>query len=57
MASVVDIMDKAFYEVLIDGERIMDKAFMVGIFDGITKKLCHYKSTSTSCLRTNKAAY
>ena len=39
MASVVDIMDKAFYDVLIDGEKITDKDFMMGIFDGIKKKL------------------
>ena len=39
MASIVDIMDKAFYEVLIDGEKLNDEDFIVGIFDGITKKL------------------
>ena len=39
MASVVDVMDKAFYDVLIDGEKIIDKDFMMGIFDGITKRL------------------
>ena len=39
MASVVDIMDKAFYEMLIDGEKLINKDFMMGIFDGITKKL------------------
>ena len=39
MASVVDIMDNAFYDVLIDGEKITDKDFMMGIFDGIKKKL------------------
>ena len=41
MAPVVDILDKAFYEVLIDGEKLIDKDFMMGIFDGITKKLPH----------------
>ena len=39
MASVVDIIDKAFCEVLIDGEKLIDEGFMMGIFDGITKKL------------------
>ena len=39
MAPVVDISDKEFYEVLIDGEKIIDEYFMMGIFDGITKKL------------------
>ena len=39
MASVVDIMDKAFYEVLVDREKLIDEDFMMGIFDGITKKL------------------
>ena len=39
MASVVDIMDKEFYKVLIDGEKIIDEDFMMGIFDGITKSL------------------
>ena len=34
MAPVVDILDKAFYEVLIDGEKIIDEYFMKGIFDG-----------------------
>ena len=32
-------MDKEFYEVLIDGEKLIDEYFMMGIFDGITKKL------------------
>ena len=39
MAPIVDIMDKAFYEVLIDGEKLINKDFMMGIFDGIKKKL------------------
>ena len=32
-------MDKAFYEVFIDKEKIINEDFMMGIFDGITKKL------------------
>ena len=32
-------MDKAFCELLIDGEKIIDEDFAMGIFDGITKKL------------------
>ena len=39
MAYVVDMMDKEFYEVLIDGEKLINKDFMMGIFDWITKKL------------------
>ena len=39
MASVVDITDKALYEVFIDWDKLIDKDFMMGIFDGITKKL------------------
>ena len=39
MASVVDIMDTALYEVLIDSEKLIDEDFMMGIFYGITKKL------------------
>ena len=39
MAYVVVIMNKAFYEVLIDGEKLTDEEFMMGIFDEITKKL------------------
>ena len=39
MASVVDIMDKAFYNVLIEWEKIVDEDLMMGICDGITKKL------------------
>ena len=39
IASVVYIMDKASYEVLIDGEKLIDKDFMMMFFDGITKKL------------------
>ena len=39
MAYVLDITDKALYEVLIDGEKLIDKDFMMGIFDGITNKL------------------
>ena len=39
MAYVVHIMEKAFYKVLIDREKLIDKYFMMGIFDGITKKL------------------
>ena len=32
-------MDQAFYEVSINGEKLIDEDFMMGIFDGITKKL------------------
>ena len=32
-------MDKAFYEVLIDGEKLIDEDFTMGIFYGIRKKL------------------
>ena len=39
MMSVVDIMYKAFYEVLIDGEKLINEDFMMGIFDGIRKLL------------------
>ena len=39
MPSIVEIMDKAFYKVLIDGEKLIDKDFMMDIFDGITKNL------------------
>ena len=39
MSPVVDILDKAFYEVLIDREKLNDEEFMMGIFDEITKKL------------------
>ena len=39
MAPVVDILVKIFYEVLIDREKIIDEDIMLGIFDGITKKL------------------
>ena len=39
MASVVYIMDKVLYKVLIDGEKLIDKYFMMGIFYVITKKL------------------
>ena len=39
MVSVVDIMYKSFYEVLIDREILIDEYFIMGIFDGITKKL------------------
>ena len=39
MASVVDIMDKAFYNVLIEWEKIVDEDLMMGICDGITKKM------------------
>ena len=38
-ASVVDIMDRELYEVLICGEKLINKDFMMVIFDGITKKL------------------
>ena len=39
MAYSVDIMYKAFYKVLIDREKLIDEDFMMGIFDGIMKKL------------------
>ena len=39
MAYIVEIMDKAFYELLIDEEKLIDEDFMVGIFNEITKKL------------------
>ena len=32
-------MDKALYKVLIDGEKLIDEDFMMGIFDEVTKKL------------------
>ena len=32
-------MDKAFYKVLIDGEKLINEESRMGIFDGITKKL------------------
>ena len=32
-------MDKVFYEILIDGEKLIDEDFMMGIFDGITKNM------------------
>ena len=39
MASVVDIMDKAFYKMLIGVEKLIDEDFIMGIFNGITKKM------------------
>ena len=39
MASVVDIMDKVLYEIFTDGEKLIGKDFMMGIFYGIKKKL------------------
>ena len=39
MAYIVDIMDKAFYEVLIDSEKLIDEDSMMGIFYGTTKNL------------------
>ena len=39
MASVVEIIYKALYKVLIDGEKLIDEDFIMGVFDGITKKL------------------
>ena len=39
MAYVVDIMEKEFYEVLMDRGGLIDEYFIMGIFDGITKKL------------------
>ena len=39
MVSVVDIMGKAFYDMLIYGEKLINEDFMIGVFDGITKKL------------------
>ena len=32
-------MDKSFYEVLIDREKLINEGFRMVIFDGITKKL------------------
>ena len=37
--SFVDITDKELYEVLINGEKLIDIDFMMCIFDGITKNL------------------
>ena len=37
--SVVDIIDRALYEIFIDGEKLIDEDFMMGLFDGITNKL------------------
>ena len=39
MASILDTMNKAFYEVLIDGEKLINEDFVMVIFYGITKKL------------------
>ena len=35
----VDIMYKAFYKMLFEREKLIDEDFIMGIFDGITKKL------------------
>ncbi len=32
MATVVDILDKVFFEVVADGEKLLDEDFMMGIF-------------------------
>ena len=32
-------MDKSLYKLLIDGKKLINEDFMMGIFDGITKKL------------------
>ena len=32
-------MDKSFYEVFIDREKLIDEDFIIGIFDGITKNM------------------
>ena len=39
MAYVLYILEQAFYKVLLDGEKLINKDFMIGIFDRITKKL------------------
>ena len=39
IVSDVDIIEKVFYKVLIDGEKLTDEDFMMGIFNGITKNL------------------
>ena len=33
------MMDKALYEVMIDGEKLINEGFTMGLFDGITKDL------------------
>ena len=55
MVSVVDIIDKALYEELIDGEKLINENFMMVIFDGITKKLPPLQEYLGSRSRTNKA--
>ena len=42
MASVVYIMDKVLYKVLIDGEKLIDKYFMMGIF------LCNHEEAAAT---------
>ena len=39
MVSVVDIMNKSFYEVLIDRKKLINKDFMIVFLNGIAKKL------------------
>ena len=56
MVSVVEKIDKAFYKVFIDGEKLINEDFMTGIFDRITNKLPPIQKYPTSCLGKNKAA-
>ena len=39
MATVVDIMDKAFFKVVNDGSKLLDEDFMMEMFKKLTKKL------------------
>ena len=39
MATVVDLLDKAFFEIVADGEKLLDEDFMMGIFDSLKLKL------------------
>ena len=56
MSYVVDIIYKAFYEVLIDGWKLIDKDFIMGISDGITKKLPPLQDYLDFMSEKNKAA-
>ena len=47
MASVIDIMDAAFLQVLDDGEKMLDETFMMGIFDSLKEQIPPFRDYLT----------
>ena len=54
MATVVDLMDKAFFEMVNNGEKVLDGDFMMDISKTFKEKLPPFKNILITCLKIDK---